>query len=130
MTGHSKKIANAIAAELNTYSEDVRLKPQIESTDLLFIVGGIYSGESLGEMTDFVKDLDTTKVKTAALVTSSARNKYGQNKVRATLEENGIKVLDEYRCIGNFLIYKMGHPNKEEIAGAVKFAKEIAKRNS
>jgi len=128
MTGHSKKIARAIGAELNVEPLNVKKKPLIDGADLAFIIGGLYSGKSLPEMTQYVKSLTPQMVKQVALITSSAQNKTGQDQVRAILESNQIKVIDEYRCIGNFLFIKMGRPNKKEIVGAVKFAKGIAGR--
>ena len=124
MTGHSKKIARAIAGELGVEVQDVKGKPSFKDVDLMFVVGGVYSGESLPEMLEFVRTLDSAAVKKVALVTSSASDKVGQDEVRAVLKSNDIKIANqEYRCRGNFLVYKMGHPNKKEIADAVEFAK-------
>jgi len=128
MTGHSKKIANAVAAALGTEALNIKDNPALVDIDLLFIAGGIYSGASLPETIEFVKTLDSSQVKKAALITSSMSDKVGQDEVRKLLEAGGIKVLDEYRCRGNFLFLKMGHPNKQEKEGAVRFAKELAAR--
>jgi len=125
MTGHSKKIANAVAAALSTEALNIKDKPVLTGVDLLFIVGGIYSGASLPETIEAVKALDSTQVKKAALITSSMSDKVGQDEVRKLLEASGIEVLDEYRCRGNFLFLKMGHPNKQEKEDAVRFAKEL-----
>lgn len=125
MTGHSKKIAHAIAAELKLTAQDIKAKPQLSDVDLLFIVGGVYSGKSLPDMAEYVKTLNTGKVKTAVLITSSASDKKGQNELRELLTAGGIEVAkEEYRCRGNFLFLKLGHPNKNEIAEAVAFAKK------
>ena len=123
MTGHSKKIANAIGAALGAPAQNIKKKPQLDGIDLAFIVGGIYGSKSLTGMLEFVKTLNTSMVKQVALITSSATDKSGQDEVRAMLTANQIKVVDEYRCLGNFLFIKMGHPNKKEIAEAVEFAK-------
>ena len=55
-------------------------------------------------------------------------DKVGQDEVRKILGAVGIEVLDEYRCRGNFLFLKMGHPNRQEKEGAVRFAKELVAR--
>ena len=126
MTGHSKKIAKAVGTEFGIEPQNIKKKPQLKNIDLAFIIGGIYSGKSLPDMIEYAKTLTPAAVKTAALITSSARNKHGQDEVRNILESNGVKVAaDEYRCRGNFLFIKMGHPNKKEIAAAVEFAKKI-----
>jgi len=127
MTGHSRKIARAVAAELGVEAKDVKKSPSIKSVDLLLVVGGIYSGKSLPEMTDFLSSLDHSGVKKAVLITSSLSRKVGQDGVRAILSGKGIAVdTEELHLIGNFLFLKMGHPNKREIAEAVDFARKKA----
>lgn len=123
MTGHSKKIAKAISNALDVIPQSIKKNPVLDGVDIAFIVGGIYSGNSLPDTLEYIKTLMPTAVKQVALITSSTQDKTGQIKVREILESNQIKVIDEYRCRGNFLFLKMGHPNKKEIAGAVEFAK-------
>ncbi len=125
MTKHSQKIAEAVGKALQVKAQNVKENPVLDQTDLLFIVGGIYGGESMPEMLEFVKGLSAEKVKSAALITSSVSNKKGQDSLRSILEEKGIKVIDEYRCFGNFIVVKLGHPNKSEVSGAVDFAKKL-----
>lgn len=126
-TKHSRKIAEAVGKALNTKAENVVTNPSLGETDLLFIVGGLYGGESLPELLDYVKKLDSSKIKKAALITSSASDKKGQDSVRSLLEEKGIKVVDEMRCFGSFLVMKMGRPNKDDISMAVDFAVKLSK---
>jgi len=126
MTGHSKKIARAIGVELGLQPQNIKTVScdKLDGVDLAFIIGGIYSGKSLPEMIEYVKTLTPAMVKEVVLITSSLQDKHGQDEVRAILEANKIKVrAEEYRCRGNFLFLKMGHPNKNEITAAVKFAK-------
>lgn len=124
MTGHSKKIAKAIAAGLGVSAQNIKLKPELNNVDLVFIVGGIYSGKSLPETTGYLKTLNSGNIKKAVLVTSSVSDKCGQDELRRILVSNNIEVaLEEYRCRGNFLFIKLGHPNKKEIEEAVAFAK-------
>lgn len=126
MTGHSKKIARAIAAELNLVAQNIKAKPDLSDIDLLFIVGGIYSGKSLPDTIEYLKTLTSNNIKKAVLLTSSTSDKSGQEEVRQILSANNIEVSPkEYRCRGNFLFMKLGHPNKSEIAKAVSFAKEF-----
>ena len=126
MTGHSKKIANAISKELHIEAQNIKTKPELKKADLVFFVGGIYSGKSLPDMLDYIKTLNACAVKKAVLITSSASDKKGQDEVRSILMSNKIEVEQkEYRCRGNFLFVKMGRPNKSEIESAVNFAKDI-----
>lgn len=125
-TKHSKKLAEAIGEALKVKAENVLSNPAFSDLDLLFIVGGLYGGESLPELLGFVKDLDSSKTKSAALITSSAADKKGQDSIRKLLEDKGIKVVDEQRCYGGFLVMKIGHPNKADISHAVDFALRIS----
>lgn len=126
-TGHSKKIAQAIGAELGIEATDVKDHPKLDDVDLLFIVGGIYGGKSLPEMIDFINTLDGKQVKKAVLITSCVSKKMGQTDIRKTLSEKNIPVMiEEFICQGNFLVFGMGHPNKSDIDDAVLFAKNTA----
>lgn len=126
-TGHSKKIAEAIATGLGIKAEDVKTTPKLNDVDLLFIVGGIYGGQSLPELTDYIKTIDKNMVKKVALITSCVSKKSKQVVVRELLTSKDIEVVtDEFICQGNFLFFGLGHPNKKEIEDAVTFAKEVS----
>lgn len=128
MTKHSRKLATAIGQALDVQAENVKSNPALGDVDLLFIVGGIYGGESMPELLQFVKGLDGPSVKKAALVTSCASKKHGQKSVRALLEDKGVEIMDEFICQGGFLVMGLGHPNKSEVEEAVRFACGLAGR--
>ena len=124
MSGHSKKIALAISKQLNITAYNIKENPKIDNCEMLFIVSGIYSGQCKPELLEFVKKINKNQVKSAALITSSMK-KVPQKTVRDALVANGIDVKDgEYLCQGGFLLAGLSHPNKNEIAGAVEFAKK------
>ncbi len=129
-TGHSKKIAKTVAAALGVSAQNVRSKPQLTDTELLFIVGGIYAGESSPELLDCVSALSPQQAKRAALITSCTTGTQGQKSVRARLEQNGIPVADEHLCYGSFLFMRVGHPNKSEQQGAAAFALALVGQES
>lgn len=125
-TGHSKKIAEAVAGSLGVQAQSVKDQPVLSGIDLLFVVGGIYAGKSDPKLLKYLGTLSREQVKRAALI-SSSRGKSKQDMVRDTLTGKGIQVLaDEYVCQGSFLFFGMGHPNAQEIAGAVAFAKKLS----
>jgi flavodoxin len=125
-TKHSKKIADTVASALGVTAQNIASSPVIESMDLLFIVGGIYGGESLPELKEYVSNLSSAQVKSAAFITSSVSNAKGQDAIRSILEGKGIAVVDEYRCFGSILVVRLGHPNKMEIQSAGDFAIRLA----
>ena len=124
-TGHSKKIAEAIAGGLKLKAEEVAEKPVLENVDLLLLVGGIYGKESLPEMISFVQSLDQNSVRKVALVTSCVSKRMPQKAVRNLLLNKGIIVVDEFMCKGSFLFFGLGHPNREDFENAVKYAREV-----
>ena len=127
MTKHSKKLAEAIGTELNVKAQNVKENVILDDTDMLFIVGGLYSGDSLPILLEFSKNLDSQRVKKAVLITSSVSKKKGQDSIRKILVDKGIEVMDEFFCYGSFLFFKFGHPNKDEIQQAVNFALKVIK---
>ncbi len=126
-TGHSQKLALAIAAELSVKAENIKESPELSDVDLLYIVGGIYGGKSDPKMIEYVKKLDSSQVKQAVLVTSSASKVAKQNMVRAALQSNNIQVhQDEFTCQGCFILIGFGHPNKQDISNALSFVRKTA----
>lgn len=126
-TGHSKRIADAVAEALNVKSANISEDPDLTEVDLLFIVGGIYGSKSDPKMIGYVSKIDGKMVRKAALVTSCASNRRKQDMVRETLTKNGIEVIpDEFVCKGRFLFLRPGHPDKTDISNAAAFAKKHA----
>ncbi|HPE68245.1 MAG TPA: flavodoxin domain-containing protein [Thermotogota bacterium] len=127
MTGHSRKIAAAIASEFGVTPCDSKKNPQLGETDLLFVLGGIYGGKSSPKLLHFLEKLEAKKVKRAAILTSSGPGTTQQPQVRQALQKKGIEcVPEEYCCKGSFLFFNLGHPNQQEIQHAVEFAKKVA----
>jgi flavodoxin len=125
-TGHSKRIAEAIAAELHIQAQSVQASPKLSGVDLLFIVGGIYAGKSDPRMVEYVQKLDSSMVKRAALITSCASKRNKQDMVRDALVRSGIQVApDEFICRGNFLFLGAGHPNRKDIDDALSFVRKV-----
>ncbi|MCL2522721.1 MAG: hypothetical protein FWE36_07690 [Erysipelotrichales bacterium] len=126
MTGHSKKLAKAISKEFSLKAYNIKEKPNIGGYDLAFVIGGIYSGESLKDMLEYFKGLNEDNIKKAVLITSSSRGKSRQTKIREIMLENNIIVAEEeHMVIGNFLLYRVGRPNKNDIQETIEFVREI-----
>ncbi|MGI6238631.1 MAG: flavodoxin domain-containing protein [Christensenellales bacterium] len=128
MTRHSRRLAKAIGAAIQAEVFDVSARPELRAVDLLLIVGGIYGGQSLPKLTDFIAQLDGAQVKRAALITSCASGSDRQVKVREILEGKGIELLGEHVCRGGFLLYGIGRPNRTDVEQAVAFATGIARQ--
>jgi flavodoxin len=125
-TGHSRKIAMAVAGGLGVQAQSVSANLVLNSVDLLFVVGGIYGGKSDPKLLKYLATLSKSQVKRAALITSSM-SRSRQDMARNTLYINGIEVVsDEYILQGSLLFFGLGHPNSREIAGALAFAKKLS----
>lgn len=124
-TKHSLKIAEAIGTGLNVKPENIDARPRFTDLDMLFIVGGIYGGESMPELIEYVRSLYPSAARSVALVTNCGSGRQRQSTVRGILEGNGIKVVDEFVCSGAILFVALRHPDKEDLANAVYFAKSL-----
>ena len=121
MTGHSRKIAKAIAQKTGFPLYDLKTQPQIPPCDTLLIVSGIYGGESKPDLLEFAKNLPVGHVGRILLLTSSTRN-LAQGSLRKVLTDGGHNVESaEYLCQGGFLLAALGHPNRKEVEDAVAF---------
>ena len=124
-TKHSEKLAEAIGSALNIKAENIASQTQFTDIDLLFIIGGIYGGESMTELIEYVRKLDPSMVKSVALVTNCGSGKQKQITVRKILEDNGIKVIDEFVCRGAIFFVALRHPDAMDLEKAADFAKGI-----
>ncbi len=126
VTGHSKKIANAVGEALQIPVHNLKVNPDIADCDLLFLVSGIYSAAADPKMLAILKKLDGGKLKKAALLTSSTAGITQQGQARELFKAKGIAVYpDEYTCLGTFLFFRRGHPNQQEVANAAAFARKV-----
>jgi len=125
-TGHSKKLAESIAKDLQIEAEDIKSKPVLDMVDLLFIVGGIYGGTSSPTMKEYVNNIDKNHVKKVALITNCLSAKQKQDIVREIMENHKIEVVpEEFICRGSLMFIGFGHPNKKDIASAISFTRKI-----
>lgn len=122
-TGHSRKIARAVAQAVGVEASDIKDWQEGGPIDLLFLVGGIYGGKSDQKMLDLVPSLHPEHVARVVLITSCASGENRQGDLRKALEVRGIPVdSQEHICPGSFLISRMGRPNKQDLASAADFA--------
>lgn len=127
-TGHSKKIANAVASSLGLQAEDIKENPVLDNTDLLLVASGIYGGQPDPKLLGYFDQVSQNQVKKVALLTSSAGKKTKQVALRDKLNSKGITVLDdEFTCQGAFLVVGLTHPNAQDLNDAVRFAEQLVK---
>lgn len=129
-TGNTKKIAQAIADQLNLTAEKVEESTEILNTDILFLGDGNYAGKPSKVMENFVDKLDPSEIKHLALFGTFGGGTAALDKLEAKLKSKGLSVANEiYSCKGKaWLILNFGHPNNTEIMGAKEFAKIIIEK--
>lgn len=127
MTGHSKKIAQNAGLKTGLPVYDLKNSPSLPPCDTLFIISGIYSGESKPELISFAKQLSPQSAQQVVLLFSSAKGN-AQGSLRSVLQAAGHKVAEEtYQCRGNFLLMGLGHPSKTEVVDAAAFIQKFLK---
>lgn len=126
-TGHSRKIARAIARVLGQDSLDISQWKPGRRASLLFLVSGIYGGKSAKELLDFVGGLSPGDIGRVVLLCSCASAREEQNDLKQALAAAGIPLHPQrFLCPGSFLFFRMGRPNQEDLDRAVDFAQRLA----
>ena len=127
MTGHSKKLANFLAERFALPVIPATEEPP-EYADLLILIGGIYADSPHRHMVSFARKLTAQQCGAAAVITSSASKKTGQQSVIACLKEKGIPCLGECHVKGSFAFaVSRGHPDQADRQEAADFAAELLK---
>ena len=124
--GNTRKVADAIADELGIKATDVTISPP-DDAKILFLGSGTYGGKPGDAMMNFIGSGTFTGRKVALFGTSSSVAG-SQNMIAVmadALKGKGATILGSYHCRGKFLLLNWGHPNKEDLDNAKKFAQEM-----
>ncbi len=124
--GNTRKVADAIAEELGTKAGEVGTVPG-DGAGILFLGSGTYGGKPGDAMMNFIGAGTFTGRKVALFGTSSSVAG-SQNMIALmadALKGKGATILGSYHCRGKFLLLNWGHPNKEDLDNAKKFAREM-----
>ncbi len=131
-SGNTKKIADAIAEELEDVLKSEQIPPAYppENVALLFLGTGEYAGKPDLKMIEFVRTLNTNRVKNAAVFgTSGAGTAEGKavSALKALLREKGINVVDEtFACKGkNFIFFNRNKPDADDVKAAKEYARKV-----
>ncbi|MCD8295640.1 MAG: flavodoxin [Clostridia bacterium] len=124
--GHTKALAEAIAAELGLVAKDIS-EPMDEPVDILFLGASVYWGGVNGEVKDWIKALDKEKVGKAVIFSTSGMAERAYPQMSKALEDAGISVDSEgFYCRGQFMGMNKGRPNEDDLKAAAEFARKIA----
>jgi len=125
-SGNTKKVAEAIAAELDVKAEDVKAKEWLAKDSLVFLGSGCYVGKPGKGLREFVARNDF-KGRGVALFGTSAGGRGDEVRVmEELLKWEGALIRGSFHCKGRFFFFfSRGHPSDDELAKAREFAKEM-----
>lgn len=125
--GNTRRVADAIAEELGIVVGDIAA-PLPGDARLLFLGSGTYGSAPGAMMMKFIAAGSFAGRNVALFGTSGGDD--GSVKMIAVmaeaLEKKGATVIGSWHSRGQFLLLNWGRPNEEDLAGARKFAREMA----
>ncbi len=124
--GNTRKLADAIAGELGVKAGDIGASSIDPGARILFIGSGVYTGKPGGDLLRFVGDHDFHGRKVILFSTSWLTGESAFSGVADALRRHGATVLPGYHCKGKFAVFNRGRPNREDLDGARKFARDMA----
>lgn len=130
LTGNTKQVADAIAAELDVAAENVKTKKKLAEDSFVFLGAGLYGPLRGWGFRRFI-DRNSFDGRKVALFGTSGE---GRGKEAEALEEavvaKGAEVVGRFFCKGDFLfLVNRNHPTSEDLEDARRFARETASGN-
>lgn len=127
MTGNTKKIAEAIAAELNVAAENANASVKLADQSLLFLGTGLYGPFQSGGLKGFVDGNHFEGRKVALFGTSGEGKGREVGALEDAVTKKGADIVGKFHCRGQFLFFiNRRHPTSEDLKNARSFAREIA----
>ena len=123
-TGHTKKVAEAIASELGVKAEDVK-DAELNEDALVFLGSGCYGGKPAEIMTKFIEDNNFKSRNVALFGTSGSGKGIECREMENLLITKGASIKGKFFCKGKFLFANRGRPNDEDINDAKEFAQKM-----
>ena len=129
--GKTRKVAEAMAQELNCEVIDVKREmPDVSAVNLLVIGSGNYGGKPGKELVRFLDSLQSNNnCNVAFFATSGGPEPKCIDDMRRVLETKGYKFLSSFDCRGQMLLLNRGHPTPEDLVNAKSFAGNLKKRS-
>lgn len=122
-TGNTRKVAEAIAAELKVTAKDVKTVSVLPRDAFIFLGTGCYGGTLPKEIGDFMRK-NKFKGRIIALFTTSAFGSVAERGlIEKQLTEKGAIITHNFKCFGHFLTMKKDHPTVDELQKARDFAR-------
>ena len=119
-SGNTKAVAEAIAkaAGVSAISVDSKDAAITEQTDMLFIGGALYAYGLDSHLKEYLRTLDGSKVRRAAVFSTSWISKHAIDLIKKGLAEKGVRVEED-------AFYVKSRPNDDQLDQAAKFAGKV-----
>jgi len=125
-TGHTKKVAEAIASELNVKAEDVK-DAKLNDEGLVFLGSGKYGPQPGKTIMEFIENNNFKSRNVALFGTSGGGKGLEVQEMEKALNAKGACIKGKFFCRGKFMFFNRGRPNDEDLNEAKKFAKQMIK---
>jgi flavodoxin len=127
LTGRTKKVADAIATELDVAAENVKTIDKLAEDSFVFLGAGLYGPLRGWGLKRFIDENDFDGRKVALFGTSGE----GRGKELGALEElvaeKGAEIAGRFFCRGEFLfLVNRKHPTSKDLEDASEFARQMA----
>ena len=128
MCGNTKKVAEAIAAELGVKAESVKEKQELAKDSFVFLGSGCYAFRPGGKLRKFIAENDFKGRQVALFGTSGNGRGDEVRTMEELLKPKGALIRGSFYCQGkSFFLFYRGHPSQKELAKAREFANEMKK---
>jgi len=128
---NTKAIADVIASELGIEATRVSPDLKINKCKLLFLGSGVYIYQPGKDMKLFLENLPQMEgQKVAIFITHGGNKEKTEELMKTKLEEKGCTVIGTWDCLGQWALFKQGHPTNEEINSAKEFVREMTEQTS
>ena len=120
--GNTKKVADAIADALGLTAEDVSV-PLATRTDLVFLGSSYYAFDVDPAVKDFIMENKDNIGKIVCFGTSAMMKSMVKPVTKAAKAAGVAVEARDFHCRGQFGKVHKGHPDEEDLARAVEFAR-------
>jgi len=128
MCGSTRKVAEAIAAELGVKAENVKAKKGLAEGSFVFLGSGCYGRRPGRAMSKFITGNDFKDRQVALFGTSGDGNGDEVRAMEELLKPADALIRGNFYCKGrSFFLFNRKHPSNEELAHAREFANEMKK---
>jgi flavodoxin len=125
-TGNTRKVAEAMAEALGVEAKDVGAAGVVPQDAFIFLGIGCYRGELPDVVKAFMKE-NRFRGRRIALFTTSVFNSTEERRnIEKQLEEQGVVIVRNFKCLGRFRDINHDHPTWLELKKAAWFARSVA----